>query len=124
MSVKKAIFQSRHETFISPVKKHLIKPSWCERLELPIKPEDIINFFYLLYQAVRDVIQYIFESTIMKVDPSLAAKYADATTILITITAILIIFEVFTAAKKILRIIVILGWVLLILSIAIGVIMH
>jgi len=54
----------------------------------------------------------------------LAAKYADATTILITITAILIIFEVFTAAKKILRIIVILGWVLLILSIVIGVIMH
>ena len=92
-------------------------------LELPIKPEDIINFFYLLYQAVRDVIQYIFESTIMKVDPSLAAKYADATTILITITAILIIFEVFTSAKKILRIIVVLGWVLLILSIIIGVIM-
>ena len=92
-------------------------------LELPIKPEDIINFFYLLYQAVRNVIQYIFESTIMKVDPSLAAKYADATTILITITAILVIFEVFTSAKKILRIIVVLGWVLLILSIIIGVIM-
>ena len=92
-------------------------------LELPIKPEDIINFFYLLYQAVRNVIQYIFESTIMKVEPSLAAKYADATTILITITAILIIFEVFTSAKKILRIIVVLGWVLLILSIIIGVIM-
>ena len=92
-------------------------------MELPIKPEDIINFFYLLYQAVRDVIQYIFESTIMKVDPSLAAKYADATTIMITITAILIIFEVFTAAKKILRILVILGWVLLILSIVIGVLM-
>ena len=93
-------------------------------MELPIKPEDIINFFYLIYQAVRDVIQYIFESTIMKVDPSLAAKYADATTILITITAILIIFETFTAARKILRILVILGWVLLILSIVIGVIMH
>ena len=93
-------------------------------MELPIKPEDVINFFYLLYQAVRDVIQYIFESTIMKVDPSLAAKYADATTILITITAILIIFEVFTAAKKVLRILVILGWVLLILSIVIGVLMH
>ena len=93
-------------------------------MELPIKPEDIINFFYLIYQAVRDVIQYIFESTIMKVDPSLAAKYADATTILITITAILIIFEVFTAAKKVLRILVILGWVLLILSIVIGVLIH
>ena len=93
-------------------------------MELPIKPEDIINFFYLLYQAVRDVIQYIFESTIMKVDPSLAAKYADATTILITITAILIIFETFTAARKILRILVILGWVLLILSIVIGVLIH
>lgn len=93
-------------------------------MELPIKPEDIINFFYLIYQAVRDVIQYIFESTIMKVDPSLAAKYADATTILITITAILIIFETFTAARKILRILVILGWVLLILSIVIGVLIH
>jgi len=90
-------------------------------LEFTIKPDDLVNFFYLLYRAVRAFIQYIFEATIMRADPTLAAKYADATTILITVTAILLVLEVFSAAKKILRILVILGWALLVVSIVVGV---
>jgi len=90
-------------------------------LEFTVKPDDLINFFYLFYRAVRDFIQYIFESTIIRAEPALAAKYADATTILITITAILLVLEVFSAAKKMLRILTVLGWGLLILSIIVGV---
>jgi len=93
-------------------------------LDLPINIDDIINFFYLFYRAIRRLIQYIFEATIVKADPSLAAKYADATTILITITALLLVLEIFSAAKKILRILVVIGWVLLILSILVGTLIH
>jgi len=93
-------------------------------MELPINIDDIVNFFYLFYSAVRRLIQYIFEATITKADPSLAAKYADATTILITITALLLVLEIFSAAKKILRILVVIGWVLLMLSILIGTVGH
>ena len=78
-------------------------------MDLPINIDDIINFFYLFYRAIRRLIQYIFEATIVKADPSLAAKYADATTILITITALLLVLEIFSAAKKILRILVVIG---------------
>jgi len=93
-------------------------------LDLPINIDDIINFFYLFYRAIRRLIQYLFEATIVKADPSLAAKYADATTILITITALLLVLEIFSAAKKILRILVVIGWVLLILSILVGTLIH
>ncbi|RLI13466.1 hypothetical protein DRO35_00070 [Candidatus Bathyarchaeota archaeon] len=93
-------------------------------MDLPINIDDIINFFYLFYRAIRRLIQYLFEATIVKADPSLAAKYADATTILITITALLLVLEIFSAAKKILRILVVIGWVLLILSILVGTLIH
>jgi len=92
-----------------------------EVLEFTIKPDDLINFFYLFYRAVRDFIQYIFEATIMKAEPALAAKYADATTILVTVTAVLLVLEVFSAAKKVLRILVALGWTLLVVSVVVGV---
>mgnify|MGYP000583689715 CR=1 FL=1 len=57
----------------------------------------------------------------MKADPALAAKYADATTILITVTALLLVLELFSAAKRIVRILVILEWLLLAVSIIVGV---
>ncbi len=53
----------------------------------------------------------------MKTEGALATQFADAATMLITISAILLILEAFSAARKILRTIVILGWALLILSI-------
>ena len=85
-----------------------------------MKIEDVVNVLYLLYQLARGAIQYILENTIAKANPTIAAKFADATTILITITAIWLIFEFVTAAKKVVKIIVVLGWVLLIASMAIS----
>jgi len=60
------------------------------------------------------------ENTIARANPALAAKFADAMTLLTTVTAILLIFEFVTAAKKIVRIVVVLGWILLIASMSIA----
>lgn len=87
---------------------------------VPLKVEDIVNFFYLLYESVRGAIQSILENTIVRADPTLALKFADAMTMLVTITAVLLVFEFVTAAKKIIRIIVVLGWILLIASMVIA----
>lgn len=85
-----------------------------------MKVEDIVNFLYLLYQSTRGAIQSILENTIARANPALATKFADAMTMLITVTAILLIFEFFTAAKKIVRIVVVVGWILLIASMTIA----
>ncbi|MFQ5998769.1 MAG: hypothetical protein ACE5KO_05635 [Candidatus Bathyarchaeia archaeon] len=57
--------------------------------------------------------------TLFTARPELAAEYADATTLLVALTGIWLIFEFITAAKKIVRGILVIGWVLLIVSVAI-----
>ncbi len=81
---------------------------------------DIVNVLYLVYSAVRSLIQFIFELTITQGSPELALKFADATTLLVTITAVWIILEFTTSLKKVVRIVVIIGWVLLIVSMLIS----
>jgi len=88
-------------------------------MEFPI--EDLLNFIYLLYDALRKGIQVILEATIIKASPILAEKYADAISLLITITSIWLLLEFSTGVKKIVRAIVILGWVLLMVSILISI---
>jgi hypothetical protein len=89
-------------------------------LKLQLKIEDVFNVLYSLYQLARGAIQFILENTIARANPTIADKFADATTMLITITAIWIIFEFVAAAKKVVKIIVVLGWILLIASMAIS----
>lgn len=57
------------------------------------KLEDLVNFIYLLYSSLRSLIKMILEATIVKGSPELAAKFSDATTILIALTSLWLIFE-------------------------------
>jgi len=88
---------------------------------MALRVEDFINFFYLVYSSVRSLIQSLFSSTIATASPELADKFADATTVLISVTAIWLIFEFATGFRKIFRIIILLGWLLLIVSIIAGI---
>ena len=81
---------------------------------------DFINVIYLVYSAIRGLIETLFKETISKGSPELAAKFADATTLIITITAIWLILEFTTGLRRVVRFIVIFGWVLLLLSIIVS----
>jgi hypothetical protein len=76
----------------------------------------LVDLLYLAYRSFRNIIQFILENTLIKAKPTLASRYADATTLLVTLTAILIILEFVASAKKILTVIVALGWTFLIVS--------
>lgn len=89
-------------------------------MEFPLKTEDLVNFLYLLYRSVREAIQFILENTLLKAIPTVAAKYAEAITLLTMITAVLLILELVSSAKKALAILVALSWVLLTVSIVIA----
>jgi len=85
-------------------------------MQFPLGLEDLVNLLHLAYRSARDVIQFILENTLVKANPALAAEYADVMTLLATLTALFLILEFVTSAKKVLASIVTLGWVFLIAS--------
>lgn len=87
----------------------------------PITQEALLNFLYAIYYFMRDIIRFILENTLFKEFPEYAALYGDVITFLISITAIYLVLVMFEAVKKYVKIILILGWGLLILSIALTV---
>ncbi len=86
----------------------------------PISPEQLINFLYAIYYFLRNLLSYLLETTIFKDHPEYAVTYGDAITLLISLTAIYIILELIASAKKWIKIILILGWGLLVISILIS----
>jgi len=88
----------------------------------PITPEALINFLYAIYYFLRDLIRFLLENTLFKEFPQYAALYGDVITFLISITAIYLILVMFEAVRKYVKIILILGWGLLLLSIALTVV--
>jgi len=90
-------------------------------MQLLFKAKDLIYFIYFIYRSFRDAIQWLLENTIIKANPSLATQFSDAITLLTTLTVILLMMELISGAKKILAIIVAIGWALLIVSMAISI---
>lgn len=81
-----------------------------------ITVESVVNFLYFLYTLVRDAIATLLEETVFKARPELAAQFGDAITLLTALTAVYVIMALFEAAKRIVRIILLLGWGLLIVA--------
>ena len=73
-----------------------------------------------LYNWLVYIVKYTLEVTIFKENPDLAQKYADAIGILSSITAIYLILVLFESAKKIVKVVLVLGWGLLVLAIVLG----
>ena len=80
----------------------------------------VIEGLLMLYNWLVYIVKYTLEVTVFKENPDLAQKYADAIGILSSITAIYLIFVLFESAKKILKVILVLGWGLLILAMVLG----
>jgi len=54
---------------------------------------DVVNILSFVYSIIRSIIQLFFQMTIAQGSPELALKFADTTTLLITITTVWIIME-------------------------------
>lgn len=86
----------------------------------PITMEQLINFIYAIYYFIRNLIVMLLDETIFKGHPAYAASYSDAITLLVSLTAIYAILELVSAGKRIIKAILILGWVLLAIAILIS----
>jgi hypothetical protein len=80
--------------------------------------DSIANFLFTMYDYLKKGIVFILEQTVFKTNPQLAEYYAEVATLLASLTAIFIILEVLSVPKKVVKILLILGWLLFLFSIA------
>jgi hypothetical protein len=79
--------------------------------------DSIANFLFTMYDYLKKGIVFILEQTVFKSNPQLAEYYAEVATLLASLTAIFIILEVLSVPKKVVKILLILGWLLFLFSI-------
>lgn len=80
--------------------------------------DSIANFLFTMYDYLKKGIVFVLEQTVFKANPQLAEYYAEVATLLASLTAIFIILEVLSVPKKVVKILLILGWLLFLFSIA------
>ncbi len=80
--------------------------------------DSIANFLFTMYDYLKKGIVFILEQTVFKTNAQLAEYYAEVATLLASLTAIFIILEVLSVPKKVVKILLILGWLLFLFSIA------
>lgn len=77
----------------------------------------IANFIFTIYDYLKKGVVSLLEQTIFRADPGIADYYGQVATLLASLTAIFIILQAVDASKKIVRFLLIFGWLLLIGSI-------
>ena len=80
--------------------------------------DSVANFLFTIYEYLKKGIMYILEQTVFKANPQLADYYAAAAAFLASLTAIFIMLEVLSVPKNLVKILLILGWLLFLASIA------
>ncbi|MBC7120026.1 MAG: hypothetical protein H5T33_00360 [Candidatus Methanosuratus sp.] len=80
----------------------------------------MINLIGLAYNGLKWAIESILNMTLFKVSPELVDGFANTIAFLISLTAIYILLVVVSAGKKILGIVILLGWALLVVSMVIS----
>ncbi len=99
---------------------YLMEKYLSEHYETPtvIQAASLLNYAvkYTIdaYYLLVNFISYLLQTTVFKADPTLATQYGQALTLLISLTAIYIILAFVSSLKKIIGIVIALGWILVI----------
>jgi len=79
--------------------------------------DSIANFIFTIYDLIKKGVASLLEQTIFRADPELADYYGQVATLLASLTAIFIILQAVDASKKIVKFLLIFGWLLLVGSV-------
>ncbi|MBE0478706.1 hypothetical protein IBX65_06270 [Candidatus Aerophobetes bacterium] len=79
--------------------------------------EKAANFIYIIYDYIRKAIIFLLERTIFRDNPKLADFYGDVASFLASLTAVYLLLLLIASAKKIIGVLLILGWVLFFVAI-------
>jgi len=81
--------------------------------------DQALNFLPGLYAGVRGLIASLLTHTLLKEQPQLSGIYAEAITFLTSITALYVILEFFSLARKIVLVLLATGWGLFVVSLVV-----
>jgi len=74
--------------------------------------EKAANFLYIIYDYIRRAIVFLLEKTLFKGNPKLADFYGDVASFLASLTAVYLLLLLVSSAKKIIGVVLLLGWAL------------
>jgi len=74
----------------------------------------IVNGLLALYNWFVSIITYILQQTILKENPDIAREYGSAIALLVSLTAVYLLVTLISAFRKILGLILAIGWIVLI----------
>ena len=104
--------QEPGETPLAPQAPQIVEPGVMEQ---------IANFLYSIYNSLTEGLSFLLEQSIFKEYPKVAEFYGQVASFLISITSLYLILLLVTAAKKVIGVVLILGWALFIVTIVIRV---
>ncbi len=79
--------------------------------------EKAANFLYLLYDYIKRAVIFLLEKTIFQQNPKLATFYGEVATFLASLTAIYLLLLLISSAKKVIGVVLLLGWALFFVAI-------
>lgn len=77
--------------------------------------KEFTKYAAAFYTMVKDIVANVLETYVFKSNPELAAKYGEILITLVTATVIYALLEFFVAIRKVVRTLIILGWVIFII---------
>jgi len=96
-----------------------LKPVQVPEIIKPGLAEQAMNFVYTIYNGLTKALSFLLEQSVFKEYPELAEFYGQIASFLIAITALYLILLLVTAAKKIVGLLLIIGWALFIVTLII-----
>jgi len=81
--------------------------------------EKAANFLYLIYDYIKKAVIFLLEKTIFQGNPKLASFYGEVATFLASLTAIYLLLLLIASARKIVGVVLLLGWAFFIVAIVI-----
>ncbi len=106
-----SVFAQEPSGTLAPVQvPEIIKPGLAEQA---------MNFVYTIYNGLTKALSFLLEQSVFKEYPELAEFYGQIASFLIAITALYLILLLVTAAKKIVGLLLIIGWALFIVTLII-----
>ncbi len=77
----------------------------------------LLNYAAQFYTWIQGIVAHYLQIYVFSKNPELAARYGNLIVLMVTLTVIYALLELFESFKKALRYIIVMGWLVLILAI-------
>jgi hypothetical protein len=79
----------------------------------------VLNFLHYLYGLMRGGIVFLLEQTVFRENEQLAGFYGDVVSFLVSLTVIYLLLLLVNSAKKVIGVILFLGWALFVVALVV-----